>query len=499
MRRAALACSFALALLLACKDPGPQLVSDAAAAPPPKPPARAGVSDALLAPRPSGGEYFGLYLVNQKVGYVYTDVSFLPGSKDKARAVNEFYFRAKVGQKESIRQVREERVYEAKPGGRLISFRVEQTGDGGDQTLEGTFAEGGFKVVRKRPDQPSEVFTIAAVNETIEDADQARVAILRNKTVEGRVLDGTDLESYKTTTQPGAAQSRMVAGVKVELKTATSLNEKEKVPTEYFVDSSGRMIEVNFGATMRAISESEQVAKSLDQVEVFGLTRVVLPKDAPETARQLPGRFLMVVTGLPEKFHRNTYRQSFKKLEGDKVEVVITAEAPKGKGKLRPQIDPNGGANLKSTIIVEAANPDIVAKMKEIVGAEKDAYRSALKINEWVFKSVKSDYGASADRATDVLRQMKGDCTEHALLAVALLRAAGIPAKRVDGVVYLKNEDNVPALYWHEWVEAFVGEWTQLDPTFGQPVADATHFAVGEEGNAEITVLIGALKVVDVR
>jgi hypothetical protein len=47
-------------------------------------------------------------------------------------------------------------------------------------------------------------------------------------------------------------------------------------------------------------------------------------------------------------------------------------------------------------------------------------------------------------------------------------------------------------------VEAYVGEWTQLDPTFQQTVADATHFALGEESSAEITPLIGQLKVVDV-
>ena len=79
------------------------------------------------------------------------------------------------------------------------------------------------------------------------------------------------------------------------------------------------------------------------------------------------------------------------------------------------------------------------------------------------------------------------------------LRAAGIPAKRVDGVVYVRNSDGVPALYWHEWVEAWVGEWTQLDPTFDQVVADATHLQLGEEGSAEITPLIGALKVEDVK
>ena len=66
-------------------------------------------------------------------------------------------------------------------------------------------------------------------------------------------------------------------------------------------------------------------------------------------------------------------------------------------------------------------------------------------------------------------------------------------------MVFLVNEDKVPALYWHEWVEVYVGEWVAMDPTFNQEVADATHFALGEDGNAEITPLIGSLKVVDVK
>src|SRR5690606_5577277 len=117
----------------------------------------------------------------------------------------------------------------------------------------------------------------------------------------------------------------------------------------------------------------------------------------------------------------------------------------------------------------------------------------------WVHDNLIKDYGASADRATDVLRQKRGDCTEHSLLAVSLLRALGIPARRMDGVIYMVQDDGVPAYYWHEWVEAYVGEWTQMDPTFNQPVADAAHLALGQEQDAEITPLIGQLKVLDVR
>src|SRR6266852_5097417 len=427
-------------------------------------------SDALLAPRPKGGEYFGLYLMNKKVGYAFNDISIEPRSPDRARAVSEFFLKANVANKVSERTHREVRVYEAKPGGRLLSFVIEDKGDGGDQRLEGTATPQGVRVVRKRPGQPSQTLNLLASKETIEDADQPRVSVFRNKPVQGVILDGQDLESYKMSTTVEPAEQRLDRGV-----------------------------ELTVSGALKIVSEPPSVAKRLDQVEVFGLTRIVLPKPLPSSAAAVPGSVTLRVTGLPEKFRRDSYRQRFKNVSDSEVDVAISAAPPRyGNPVPFPVADPNGGEYLKSSIIVESDSPEIQRQAKRLVAGEADAYQAAKKIVSWVGSHMKKDYGASADRATDVLRQMKGDCTEHSLLSVALLRAAGIPAKRVDGVVYMFN-DGVPALYWHEWVEAYVGEWTQLDPTFQQTVADATHFALGEESSAEITPLIGQLKVVDVR
>ncbi len=453
------------------------------------------LSDALQVARPAGGEHLGLYLLGKKVGYIYTNVTLSPDGAT-ATAVNEFSFRARVGANTSERYMKDTRVYESKPGGRLLSFTVEQRGDGGEQVLEATTAATGLRVLRKRPGMPNETLTVKPSREVVEDADQARVALFRNAKVEGTITDGLDLEQYKVTTTVGAGGTRTVRGVKVKVKKAVTLSEKEKVPVEAVFDEQGRTLEINFSTTMIAVGESEADAKRLDTVEVFGLTRVELPRPPPPAARALPGQLKLVMKGLDEKFRTPSYRQTFKKLPDGAVEVTIRADVPKKK-VARPLADPNGGTNLKSTIIVESDNPDIKALAKKIAGDEKDAWTAAKKITRWVFDNMKKDYGASSDRAADALKQMKGDCTEHSLLAVALMRAIGIPAKRVDGVVYVMNEDQVPALYWHEWVEAYVGEWTQLDPTFGQDVADSTHFAVGEEGNAEITPLIGALKVTE--
>ncbi len=455
------------------------------------------LSDVVQVPRPAQGEFMGLYLKGQKIGYMFSNVT-LSADKQTVTSVMELHFLAKVGQNISDRTMRETRTYESKPGGKLKTFLMEQKGDGGEQTLEGTALPTGVRVIRKKPGLPHDVKLLPPAKEVVEDADQARVALKRGATVTGLIYDSTDLGQYKVTTTVGESVTRSIGGVSVKLKKAITLSEKEKVPTEALVDEAGRMVEVQFGPTMSARLEPEDVAKRVDLVEVFSLTRVPLPKPPPPEAKAVPGSMTMVLKGVPERFWNNSYRQQWKPLGDGRVEVKVTSAAPKVR-KPRPLIDPNGGANLKSTLAVEADHPEIVKKAKELAGNEKDAWAVARTINQWVFTNVKKDYGSSSDSASDVLKLMKGDCTEHSLLAVSLLRALKIPARRVDGLVYLMNDDNVPALYWHEWVEAYVGEWTQLDPTFGQDIAHAARLGVGEENSAEITMLIGQMAALDVR
>jgi Transglutaminase-like superfamily len=458
------------------------------------------LSDALKVRRPPGGEWFGVYLVDKKVGWFFTDLALVPGKPNRARFIQELVFKAVAGETAVERHHREERIYESGPGGRLLSFVVEDHGDGGTQTLSGKATPQGLQVLRRRPGHADETLNLPPAAETVEDADQVRVSLLRNAPVSGMVLDGMDLQSSKVTTTPGGTERRTVSGVPVTLRRATTISEKDKVPAASVVTDKGEILETSFGGSSAVRAEPKSVAQRLDKVEIFGLARVVLPAALPASARDVPGELVLVVEGLGPEFQRPTPRQSYRKLDGDKVEVRIRAAPPEAaQVATRPLPAPAGGEYLKSTLAVESDAPEIVAKAREIAGSETDAYAAARKVTAWVGSHMKKEYGASADRATDVLRQLRGDCTEHALLSVALLRALGIPARRVDGVVYVQNADGVPALYWHEWVEAYVGStWTQLDPTFGQPVADATHLTLGEESQADIIPLLGKLKVVAV-
>jgi len=95
--------------------------------------------------------------------------------------------------------------------------------------------------------------------------------------------------------------------------------------------------------------------------------------------------------------------------------------------------------------------------------------------------------------ALEVLQTKAGDCNEHSVLTVALLRAAGVPARTVVGVLYFEGR-----FYYHAWVEAYWGRWMAIDSLMYQIPADATHIrlvAGGLESQVELVKVIGRLQV----
>jgi len=98
----------------------------------------------------------------------------------------------------------------------------------------------------------------------------------------------------------------------------------------------------------------------------------------------------------------------------------------------------------------------------------------ACQVNTFVFNLIRNkelDVGFAT--APEVARNPSGDCTEHTVLAVALLRRLGVPARAVIGWAGLEVGSET-ALGLHSWVEVKIGEfWIPIDPTFDQAPAGA--------------------------
>ena len=138
---------------------------------------------------------------------------------------------------------------------------------------------------------------------------------------------------------------------------------------------------------------------------------------------------------------------------------------------------------LRATPQIDAGDPAIVRAAKQATaGARTDRERVAQLVG-WVHSDmtyVKADESV----ASVVLARGSGDCTEFSLLFVALARASHIPAREVVGLA-ATEVDGASAFGFHAWAEVELdGHWVQVDPTWNESVADATHVLL-HEGDAD--------------
>src|SRR5581483_6576666 len=134
---------------------------------------------------------------------------------------------------------------------------------------------------------------------------------------------------------------------------------------------------------------------------------------------------------------------------------------------------------LRATPTIQADHEEVRRAARKVVGAEKDPVKAAGLLVKWVYKNLRKSYSANADNALTVLDNKAGDCTEHALLLVALARAAGLPAREVGGVGFVPGKK--PLFGWHAWAEIHDGsQWVTVDPTWDELYVDATHIKFSE-------------------
>ncbi len=147
---------------------------------------------------------------------------------------------------------------------------------------------------------------------------------------------------------------------------------------------------------------------------------------------------------------------------------------------------------LTPTLEVESSSREMTDTVRKIVGKPGDPLSDARKITAWVYKNINKRM-VDTTSALDTLNSLEGECQAHANLEAALLRAAGIPAKVVSGIVYSAD---IGGFAYHSWNEVYLGSWVGVDASFGQFPADVTHIKFSEGGPESIidTIpLVGAI------
>ena len=93
-------------------------------------------------------------------------------------------------------------------------------------------------------------------------------------------------------------------------------------------------------------------------------------------------------------------------------------------------------------------------------------------------KLTKKNFSTAMASAAEVAQRMEGDCTEHAVLLAAMLRAKKVPSRIAAGLVYV---DSLNSFGGHMWTEAFLaGEWIPLDATLGKGGIGPAHLKMAD-------------------
>ncbi len=260
----------------------------------------------------------------------------------------------------------------------------------------------------------------------------------------------------------------MITGKKMEAwRVRATLRSVELV---MWIDDDGRLLKgrMPLGITVVRSNRNEianEMSGTRDLPELVSLTAVPVEGTVPES-EDLKLVRLKVLGASSWGIPADSFRQQF-----NNSEVTITREDIPEASYSLPNRDPKIEEYLLSSTFICSDNPKIIKTAREIVGKETDPVRAAKLINTWVYKNLRKVPTPAVPDAHTVLLSRKGDCNEHAILAAALARAVGLPAKIAVGLVYSGG-----GFYYHAWVAYWAGKtWFTGDPLMNEMPAGPTH------------------------
>ncbi|MEL7485186.1 MAG: transglutaminase family protein [Planctomycetota bacterium] len=353
-----------------------------------------------------------------------------------------------------------------------------------DQGVEVTTVQSGRTTTRTQP---------APDRDWVPPAKAA--AIMQNALEEGRdSVEVTTLDpafglvpvtTTRTDIEPASIEvlGKTVPGFRA---TSTSSIAPGSTSTE-FVDEQGRLLRssTTFGGleiTMIA-AEKELALADIDAPEMMQST-FISPKGTIRRPRETTEAvYLLTSSAGPLEDLPQTSSQRVERIDESTLRVRVKAESFTTEGGTPTDAD------LASSTMVACTDDAIVALVSRS-GAAKNAPASvrAEAHRRFVHEFIdEKSLGVGFATASEVARTRVGDCTEHAALLAAVLRADGIPARVASGLIYVDSFLGSEKIFgYHMWTRAYIDtpdgrRWVDLDATLpdGTPF-DATHITLDE-------------------
>jgi hypothetical protein len=283
-----------------------------------------------------------------------------------------------------------------------------------------------------------------------------------------------------------------VGGQAIPLPPTTMwLDEKSQAVRQEANTPLGRM---TLYRTSRTLAEKEGAAPEL--MADFGLnSRIRLNRaiDNPFQAREVVYRITVKDDDNPATTFARDKRQSVENVHGNTFDLRVRAIREPGEGESSGKAEEDF---LKSSYFLDSGNEKVREQAAGIVGDETDPWRKAQRIEKWVHEHMRVNTEVNFAPASQVLRDLQGDCRQHAMLAAALCRAASVPARTAVGLVYDNDPKLGPGLAFHMWTEVWIkGQWLMLDAVLGHGHVGAAHLKIADHSWQDIQTLAPLLPV----
>jgi len=424
-----------------------------------------------------GTTWFGLYMSGQKIGFAQNVMTV--HDDESVTMKQDVTFRlTMVGQKQEMRSV-SERTYA--PGGALKSVETRVDDPSGrsefyanvtENAIELRSVVGGAESVKHLP-KPKETLADA-----IETTERLRAGARVGETYTYYLFEPMFQRELDAACEIVGVEQRVLDGIDTTVYTVKTMLNPVGMSSVSFVTENGDVLEdqiANGLMTMRV--EPEAVAKDVSYTNDTIVSNAAMVDRRIQNPRTRDSLSLVIKGPIGDEHLFQDEGQSFQPtrdgfaFKGRKSKVHGTPTTV-------PTSAPAVAEWLAPSTFVQSNNPAIVAKAREIVGDETNSLKIVEKLVAWVSENMRPAYSARLTNALEVLESLEGDCTEHSVLFVALARAAGVPAREVAGLIY--SDQPEPGFYFHQWAKVWVGEWMDVDPTFDQVYADATHIKLSE-------------------
>jgi hypothetical protein len=440
-----------------------------------------------------GRQAYGIYFKDQKIGWLISETKLAKlDGKEVAVSTEDALFQINRGDDALTIESKSFTYYSLEDDGYVLLLEDRSTQNKKETVRRGVRQGKRFVITTTMNGRTSER-TVAAPKRTL-----AQVREL-DRWLRSTPKKGATFESWSVSLEDKEVDAKEVCvflsrekiawgGVPTDIYHVHLVSKGAK--TEATIKSDGTPIRGKIGGILEQRAELEATAKKLDSkpIDLMQLSSIKADKNLgdPQRVEELT----LEVTGLGDYQMPASHRQQVRKEKGA---TVLELKRDFRTGKEETLTAKQRESYLEATPSIQSDEVKVKKLAQKVVGDEKEPLRVASKIKNYVHRNLRQTMKANASTTLEVLDNMAGDCTEHALLFVSLARAAGLPAREVGGVAFVDADQ--PLFGWHAWAEIHDGkQWVTVDPTWDELYIDATHVKFSEGDDMGWLNVLGHVK-----